>query len=119
MVICKNKLHPIIVPNTYRNKGRVGYEITFGNTPDIIEYVYFEFYDYYWYWDTPQSYPREKKGLRIWFGVVHNVGQYMVYYTMKSDENVFARRSISPLEPYDYDVNEIRNRMKNLDETIE
>ena len=43
----------------------------------------------------------------------------MVYYTMSSDGKVFARRGISPLEPYDYDVNEIRDRMKNLDETIE
>ena len=35
-----------MVSNMYNNKGRSGYEITFGNTPAIIEYAEFEFYDY-------------------------------------------------------------------------
>ena len=54
-------LSSMMVPPMYRNNGRSGYEIVHGHTPDISEYVEFEFYEYCWYWDTPQSYPHEKK----------------------------------------------------------
>ena len=57
------ELETLIVPIMYRNRGRTGYEIIFSTTLDISEYVEFEFYDYCWYWDTPQSYPHERKGL--------------------------------------------------------
>ena len=50
-----------MVSNMYNNKGRSGYEIIFGNTPAIIEYAEFEFYDYCCYWDTPQSYHHENR----------------------------------------------------------
>ena len=43
------ELETLIVPIMYRNRGRTGYEIIFGTTPDISEYVEFEFYDYCWY----------------------------------------------------------------------
>ena len=54
-------LESVMVPTMYRNKGRTGYELVYGTTPDISEYVEFQFYYYCWYWDTPQSYPHEKK----------------------------------------------------------
>ena len=74
-----------MVPNMYRNIGRSGYEMIFGNTPDISEYVEFELYDYSWCLDTPQSYPYEEKGIGRWMGVVHRVGQAMVYYIMNTN----------------------------------
>ena len=47
------ELSSLMVPTMYRNKGLSGYEIVFGHTPDISEYVEFELYEYCWYWDTP------------------------------------------------------------------
>lgn len=49
-----------MVPPMYKKRGQSGYEMVFGNIPDISEYIEFEFYDHCWYWDTPQSYPHEK-----------------------------------------------------------
>ena len=37
-------LSTMIAPGMYRNKGRTGYGIIFGNTLDISEYVEFKFY---------------------------------------------------------------------------
>ena len=91
----------------------------FGNTPDISEYIEFEFYDYCWYWDTPQSYPHEKKGLGRWLGVAHRVGQAMVYYIMNTNGKVIARSTVSSLEPSDYNVLETKSRMSKLDIAIE
>ena len=39
-------LYSITVPGMYQNKGRTGYEIVFGLTPDISDYIEFQFYDY-------------------------------------------------------------------------
>ena len=69
----------MISPGMYRNKGRTGYGIIFGNTLDISEYVEFEFYDYHWYWDSPQGFPHEMKNLGRWLGVAHRVGLAAVY----------------------------------------
>ena len=113
------ELHSIMVPTMYRNRGRSGYEIIFGHTPDISEYVEFGFYDYCWYWDTPQSYPHEKKNIGRWLGVAHRVGQSMVYYIMNTNGKVIARSTATPLELADYDVKETQERMKELDAVIE
>lgn len=93
------ELHTITVPGMYRNKGRTGYEIIFGFTPDNSEYVEFEFYDYCWYWDTPQGYLHEKKYISRWLGVAHRVGQAMVFWVMNANGKVIARSTVVPLEP--------------------
>ena len=41
-------LHSLMVPGMYQNRGRTGYELVFGITPDISEYVEFDFYDCCW-----------------------------------------------------------------------
>ena len=112
------ELSSLMVPGMYRNKGRSGHEILFGCTPDISEYVEFDFYDQCWYWDTPQGFPHEKKNIGRWLGVAHRVGQAMVYYVMNNHGQVIARSTVSPLEPSDYDVNENKLRMRDLDISI-
>ena len=112
------ELSSLMVPNQYRNKGRNGYEMVFGITPDISEYIEFEFYDYCWYWNTPQSYPHEKKQIGRWLGIAHRVGQSMVYYIMNTNGKVIARSTVIPLDPSDHDVNENKTRMAELDKTI-
>ena len=92
------ELSSLMVPPMYRNKGRSGYEIVFDHTPDISKYVEFEFYDYCWYWDTPQSYPHEKKQLGRWLKVAHRVGQSMVFWIMNTNGKVIGRSTFSPLD---------------------
>lgn len=110
--------HSITVPGMYRNKGRTGYELVFGLTPDISEYTIFQFYDYCFYWDTPQSFPYEKKHLGRWLGIAHRVGQAMVFWVMNDNGKVIARSTVVPLEPGDYDVEDNQQRMNELDTII-
>jgi hypothetical protein len=102
-------LSSMMVPPMYRNNGRSGYEIVHGHTPDISEYVEFEFYEYCWYWDTPQSYPHEKKQLGRWLGIAHRVGQSMVFWIMNVNGKVIGRSTVSPLDP-----SEIRAELEHL-----
>ena len=108
-------LHIVTVPAMYRNKGRTGYEVVLGTTPDISEYVEFQLYDYCWYWDTPQSYPHENKNLGRWLGVAHKVEQAMVFWVIGANGKVVARSTVIPLEPGDDEVTENKDRMKDLD----
>jgi hypothetical protein len=110
--------HSLTVPGMYRNKGRTGYEITLGVMPDISEYIDFDFYDYYFYWDNPQSYPQERKHIGRWLGIAHCVGQALVYWVMNNNGVVVARSTVIPLKPEDYDVDENKERSKDLDEAI-
>jgi hypothetical protein len=112
------ELESLKVPGMYRNKGRSGYELVFGTTPDISEYVEFEFYDYCWYWDSPQSFPHEKKSLGRWLGVAHRVGQAMVCYIMNTNGKVIARSTAVPLDPHDVSVQETKVRISALDDVI-
>lgn len=102
----------------YRNKGGTGYEIVLGFTPDISEYVEFQFYDYYWYWDTPQGYPHQKKHIERWLGVAHRVGQAMVFWVMNNIRKVITRSTVIPLEPAEHEVQEAKDRMDDLNKTI-
>ena len=111
-------LHSLTVPGMYRNKGRTGNEMVYGSTPDISEYVEFQFYDYCFYWDTPQSFPNEKKHMGRWLGIAHRVGQSMVFWIMNDKGKVIARSTVIPLDPSDYDVDENKLRMEALDIAI-
>lgn len=112
-----SEIATLMVPGMYRNRGRSGHEITIGSTPDLSEYVEFGFYDYCWYWDSPQ-FPDEKRALGRWLGVAHRVGQAMVYYIVNNQGCVVARSTALPLEESEMDVPEIQQRMKDLDTTI-
>ena len=51
-----------------------------GRTPDISEYLDFDFYDLVWYF--PEKHPsisKENRSLARWIGVAHRVGSGMCY----------------------------------------
>lgn len=54
-----------------------------GKTPDISEYLDFDFYDLVWYWRAPHSSMTEHtRELARWMGVAHRVGSDMCYWLM-------------------------------------
>jgi hypothetical protein len=62
---------------------RTGYEIVTGRTPDISEYLDFDFYDLVWYWRTAHpSLSEHDRELARWMGVAHRVGSDMCYWLM-------------------------------------
>ena len=62
---------------------RSGYEMITGKTPDISEYLDFDFYDLVWYWRQPHpSLSEHDRELARWMGVAHRVGSDMCYWLM-------------------------------------
>ena len=81
------------LPN-YRLDGRVPHEIVTGNTPNITEYIEFDWEQYVWYYDIGDGIPEEKESLGRWAGVAHRVGQVMCYWILNDKGNVLARSTV-------------------------
>ena len=65
-----------------------GMERVTGDTPDISEWLDFEFYDICQYWDVPNDWNNPKIGR--WLGVSHRVGSAMCYWILTETGSVIA-----------------------------
>mmetsp|Transcript_5420 Transcript_5420/g.7995 ORF Transcript_5420/g.7995 Transcript_5420/m.7995 type:complete len:667 (+) Transcript_5420:1119-3119(+) len=89
---------------------RTPHEILNGDTPDISEYLNFEFYEWVKVYD-PVSFPHHREHLGRWLGPAHDVGQALCYYVLKENGQVIARTSVRNLTQAELiDENEIRAR---------
>jgi hypothetical protein len=100
-------------------QGRTSYEFVHGNTPDISEYIEFEFYDWIWYWDSGAEYPDEKKRLGRWLGVAHRVGQGMCYYILTETSKVIVRSTLSSLDDDEGSVEDVTTKKNFFTTTLE
>ncbi len=74
---------------------RTPYENLTGETPDISEYIEFEFHGWVKYWDPNTKQPGEQLGK--WLGMARNQGPAMVYWILKDNGFVISRSTVRPL----------------------
>jgi len=79
--------------------GRTPMEITCGDTPDISELLYFQFYQPVKYLDPAVKFPDDKEKLGRWLGIAHNIGQAMCYFVLAESGTPLARSTVRPLTP--------------------
>jgi len=88
---------------------RTPYESLTGETPDISEYIEFDFHGWVKYWDPHASQPGEQLGK--WLGVARNQGPAMVYWILKDNGYVISRSTVRPLTQEEWlDENEKKAR---------
>ena len=78
------------------NDKRTGYERVTGDTPDISEYLDYEFYDWVYYWDMPGDIDNPKIGR--WLGISHRVGSALCYWILKENGQVISRTTVQPIQ---------------------
>jgi hypothetical protein len=93
-------------------------EILTGDTPDISEYMAFQWYQPVWYLDGA-SFPNDKKKLASWLGVSYRVGQAMCFWILTDNVNVISRTSVQALTRDELNTTVIRDRLYDLDQRIE
>ena len=73
-----------------------GYEEVTGNTPDISEWLDFEFYDLVWWVDRPNKpdVTDDTRRLARWLGVSHRVGSDMCYWLIKESGQIVSKTSV-------------------------
>ena len=83
--LCATEAYPLI--------GKTIYEHIMNYTPDILEYITFQWYQWSYYWDEI----RIEKVLCRWLGVDHSIGQSVCYYVLKSNGNFITKFSVIPV----------------------
>jgi hypothetical protein len=77
------------------NDGRTGYEELTGNTPDIAEWLDFEFYDLVWcYYKTDGDIGEPVQRLARWLGISHRVGSDMSYWVLTNSGKVISSTTV-------------------------
>ena len=100
----------LLATGLYDLGGRTPYELVMQHTPDISEYVIFQWYQWAYYWDELD---KEKKICR-WLGVASNVGQSMCYWILLSNGDYIARSTVIPIPDSDLNVTTVQDQMKTF-----
>ena len=79
----------------YNLKGRSSYEAVMNYTPDISEYVSFEWFQWCYHFD---EHTRSKRLCR-WLGPAHNIGQSFCSYILLENAEFITRSSVLALTP--------------------
>ncbi|MGH3054118.1 MAG: hypothetical protein ACRDL7_03970, partial [Gaiellaceae bacterium] len=76
---------------------RTPYEIMKGDTPDISEFIYFDFYQWVKYNEPTTAFPHQRMILGRWLGVAHDVGQALCYWILRDTGRVVVRSTVRSL----------------------
>ena len=79
----------------YDLHGRTPYEAVLNYTPDISEYVSYEWFQFCWYLDETTK----AKTLCRWLGPAHTIGQSFCSHLLLANAEVIARSSVIGLTP--------------------
>ena len=83
---------------------RTGYEEVTGQTPDISEWLDFEFYDLVWWLDRPTkpNITDDTRRLARWLGVSHRVGSDLSYWLITESGKIISKTSVEHVTRDDY-----------------
>ena len=99
---------------------RTGIELVTGETPDISEWLDFEFYDRVWFYDQKKI-EIDGSGRRLarWLGVAHRVGSDLCYWLLLDSGKVIARTTVQHVVREDYVNDDTRSQIEHFDRAVE
>jgi len=106
-----------IYSRTAMKHGRTGFEVITGDTPDISEWVDFSFYDWVWYWHSPNS--EDNPRLGRWIGVSHRVGSTLCYWILPASGRVLARTTVQHVTLDDMASDEFKRKVEEYNHGLE
>ena len=105
-----------IVSTHVASHGQNPFEMIHGYTPDISEYVSFEWYEAIWF-QHPTDYQSQQLGR--WLGVADTIGSGHVFHVITNTGNVISTSSVTHLTDEDRKEDQIIKAILNLDNSIE
>jgi hypothetical protein len=102
----------------YSLHGRTPFEMVTGNTPDISEYISFQWYQPVWFFDNT-SFPEPTKHIARWIGVAHNIGQAMCFWVLPSSGVPIARSTVQSITEAELRDPSVQSRLQSYDKEIE
>jgi hypothetical protein len=101
----------------YQLHGRTPYEVLTGNTPDISEFLEFEWYQPVWVYDTA-AFPERRRTIGRRIGVAHRVGQAMCYWILPPSGIPIARTTVQAISKEELLTDEVKEMICKYDEEI-
>jgi hypothetical protein len=97
------------------NSGRTGLEIVTGETPDISEWVDFEFYDRVWFYDHKKI-EMDSAGKRLarWLGIAHRVDSDLCYWLLLLNGSILAHTTVQHVTREDWLNEEIKEQINRI-----
>jgi len=112
------ELHNLTAHPIFILQDRTPYEWVVGRTPDISEYIDYQWYETVWYLDRDAEFPNNKKKLGKWLGIAHNVGQALCYYILPSSGHPIVHSKIQALSNDQRQSTEIQQAVRDLHQAI-
>ena len=97
-------------------EGRTPHEAVVHETPDISEYLDFDFYDPIWYLDRPSSPNNVKIGR--WLGVAHRIGSSLCYWILTATGKVIARTTVQHVTQEDLSDTQKKAQLESFDNSV-
>jgi hypothetical protein len=99
---------------------RTGLEMVTGQTPDISEWIDFEFYDRVWFYDQKKM-EMDDAGRKLarWLGVAHCVGSDLSYWLLLPSGKVIARTIVQHVTREDILNDDVRRQVEAFDSDVE
>jgi len=89
-----------------------------GNTPDILELLDFNFYDWCWYWQGPtHKLTEDKAEIGCILGVAHCVGSDLCYWVLSTGK-VIARTTVQRVTKEDCMLPTVKAKMDKFDTKV-
>ena len=99
--------------------GRTAMESVTGKTPDISEYLDFDFYDLCWYYtETHPSISKDNRALCRWLGVSHRIGSDMCYWIITETGIPMAETTVQHVTRDDLLDQDIKVQIDNFNEAV-
>ncbi|HSN67533.1 MAG TPA: reverse transcriptase domain-containing protein [Fusibacter sp.] len=95
-----------------------GIEEVTGNTPDISEWLDFNFYDWVWAWNMIANRMEENPVLGRWLGVSHRVGSDMCYWVLLENGKIVSRSTVQHVTKDDASSEAIKSKMLEFEAKI-
>ena len=92
-----------------------------GDTPDISEWLDFEFYDLVWWIDRPNKPDITDMARRLgrWLGVSHRVGSDLCYWVATDSGQLVSKTSVEHVTQEDYLQADIRKQIDEFNQKLE
>ena len=87
------------------------------DTPELMEYIEYDFYDLCYYWED-EGFPSARRLIGRWLGPSHRVGQDMCYYILTANCTVISRSSVEPIPAADFEDPVRKEEIAKLDSAI-
>ncbi len=99
---------------------RTGIEVVTGKTPDISEWIDFEFYERLWYNDQKKiEIDGSGRCLARWLGVAHRVGSDLCFCMFLESGKVIARTTVQHVARDDYLNNDVKREIESFDRSVD